>query len=291
MTSPVAVIGLAFDDLDLQRADLDLMFVITEGMDELPETRGGDQLIPFRTGQLAQPRMAHRRPVVAEGWVARPSASVASAYRAYVDSLKLRLEPTALPKLLVATMEDGSKRWVNAVPRNLIGGPALGSDFRPFSIEWEALDPYWYGAYGTGTLDSGLYLDAGWYLDGGADLIVAGSGDYPLANPGTADSEKVRVVVTGPSTGPIGVEVTGSLPVGFVYGPVLAAGQTLTVDNDARTVDLATAFAPTVNGRQDLSLRPGNEHGEYLRLPPGAQTIRVSGNPASTRIHFLPAWN
>jgi hypothetical protein len=289
VTSPVAVIGLTYDGYDLQRADLDIFFQITEGLDTLPETRGDDQLIPFRTGRLAQSRMADRRPVVAMGWVTRPSVSQTPAYRAYLDGLKAKLEPTALPRVLVATLEDGSKRWINAVPRDLLPGDGWGSDFRSFSIEWEALDPYWYSAYGSATLDSGLYLDAGWYLDDGADLTVAGSGDYALTNPGTADSEKVRVIVTGPSSGAVGVEVAGAVPVGFTY-PLLATGETLTVDNDARTVVLTSA-APPVNGRQNLILRPGNEHGEYLRLPPGAQTIRVSGNPVSTRIHFLPAYN
>lgn len=291
MTNAVAVIGLAWDDFELQRADLDIHFEITEGMDELPNTRGSDQVIPFRTGLLPSARMAHNRPVVAVGWVTGPpTASAKTAYRAYVDSLKARLDPTKGPRLLVATLEDGSKRWIRAVPRNLIGGPGMGSDFRPFSIEWEALDPYWYGTYGIGTLDSGLFLDTGWFLDGGADIIITGSGDHALTNPGTADCEKVRVTITGPSAGAVSVEVTGSVPIGFTY-PALLTGQTLTVDNHERTVTRATAFAPTVNGRQNLSLRPGNEHGEYLRLPPGAQTLRVSGAPAQTRIHFLPTWN
>lgn len=290
MTSPVAVIGLSFDDLDLQRADLDILFQITEGIDELPDTRGNDAIIPFRRGRLAQRRTADSRAVVAQGWVTRPSASVAAAYRTYMDALKARLDPTQEPRLLVATMEDGSKRWIPAVARNLAGGPAMGSDFRPFSIEWEAAEPYWHGAYGIATLDSGLFLDTGWYLDDGADIVIAGSGDQIVTIPGTADTERVRVVITGPSSGAVTVEVAGSSPVGFTY-PTLLAGQTLTVDNYERTVTLTSTAAPTINGRGDMTLRSGNEHGEYLRLSPGVQTLRVAGNPVSTRIHFQPAYN
>lgn len=292
MTSPVAVVGLVWDDDDLQRADLDVFFEITEGLDDLPETRGSDQVIPFRRGRLVQPRWPDGRPIVALGHVTGPSgAGAAAAYRGYVDDLKARLDPTGPARLLVATLEDGTKRWINAVPRDLVGGPALGADFRPFSIRWDAPDPFWYGAYGIATLDSGLALDTGRILDGSADIVIAGSGDYVLANPGSADSQRVRVVINGPSSGPVTVEVTGSQPVGFSFGVALAAGQTLTVDNHDRTVSLATKFKPTTNARKDLSLRPGNEHGEYLRLRPGAQTIRVSGAPATTRINFLPTYS
>lgn len=153
MSSPVGVISLAFRGYDLQRADLNVMFAITEGLDTLPEFRGQDQLIPFRTGRLPVPRTADRRPVVATGWVAGAAPAPETSYRAYLDGLKAVLDPTLAEAYLVATLPDGSVRWIKAKASNLIGGELIGHELRPMSIEWEALDPFWYSAYGIGTLD------------------------------------------------------------------------------------------------------------------------------------------
>jgi hypothetical protein len=283
MTSPVAVIGLTYDGYDLQRADLDVFFQITEGLDTLPDTRGDDQLIPFRTGRLPQPRMGDRRPIVAMGWVTRPSVSQTSAYRVYLDGLKAKLEPTGSPRVLVATLEDGSKRWTSAVPRNLLPGDGWGSDFRSFSIEWEALDPYWYGTYGTLALDGGLFLDAGWSLDSSTAIVVTGTADFDTL--GTAAVERVVVRFTGPSSGSVGIEVGGSDPVGFMVARTLAAGEVLEVDNDARTALLGGASV-----RNLMSLYASNQHGEYIRLPAGPVTLNAIGGAAETRVLFSPTY-
>jgi hypothetical protein len=279
----VAVIGLSWDGFDLQRADLDIHFEITEGLDELPETRGSDDVIPFRRGRLAQERMADRRPIVAVGWVTRPSASPAHAYRVYIDSLKARLNPIGPPRLLVATLEDGQQRWLSAVPRDLIGGPALGSDFRPFSIEWEALDPYWYSTWGSLALDAGYLLDDGWFLDSSAEVLITGAKTFDTL--GTTDVERVRVRFVGPSAGPVGIEIPSAVPLGFTVNRLLVAGETLDVDNFARTVTLGGASL-----RNLLTLRPANQHGEYLRLPPGEVTLMSTGGAAETRVLFSPTY-
>jgi hypothetical protein len=297
MTSPIAVIGLTYDGYDLQRADLDIFFQITEGLDDLPETRGSDDLIPFRVGRLPVPRIADRRPVVAMGWVTRSSTSTEAAYRAYIDDIKERLDPTGPPRTLIVTLEDGSQRWIHAVPRNLLPGDALGSDFRAFSIEWEALDPYWYGSWGDLTLDAGYLLDDGWFLDSSSEVIVAAGVGYVTINTlSTAPIAKVRVRFSGPSVGDVGIETVGSEPVGFRLAGALTSVDTLEVDNDARTVLLInTALVeldiPDIeNVRNLLTLNPANQHGEYLRLPSGSVTLQILGSPAETRILFSPTY-
>jgi hypothetical protein len=286
MTSPVVVIGLDWDGFDLQRADLDILFELTEGLDDLPQTRGSDDVIPFRSGRLPQDRIADHRPVVATGWVTRPSASVASAYRAYVDSLKAKLDPTGPPHILVATLEDGSKRWINAVARDLIGGPALGSDFRPFSIAWDALDPYWYGTNAVIALDSGLFLDAGLTLDQDATIVITPTTvayDYTFTAHGTTDITGVVVEIDGPSVSrPFIYNKSLDPVVGFGYATALIAGQTLVVDSGRRTATLGS-----VNARGGLTpTYPGNRHGEYIRVRPGENTIRIDGQPAEVRMSF-----
>lgn len=285
MTSAVAVIGLAFDDYDLQRPDLNVLFAITEGLDTLPAVRGADQLIPFRTGNLPSARIADRRSIVATGWLAGAAPAPELSYRAYLDGLKRVLDPTRPPAALRATLQDGSVRWINAVARSLIGGDMIGHEFRPMSIEWEALDPYWYSQWGTLTLDSGLYLDAGWYLDSSADVVITGTGPVVVDPLGTADVERVRVRFTGPSSGPVGLATQVVLPVGFSVARTLVAGEILEVDNYART-----CLLNGVSVRNLMNLWPGNQHGEYIRLPPGPTPLLAAGGAAETRVSFTTTW-
>jgi hypothetical protein len=283
----VALVGLVWDDYDLQRPDLDVMFELTEGLDELTGTRGDDQVIPFRAGRLAQSRTADRRPLVGSGWVTGRTPTAVSAYRAYVDGLKAKLDPTGPPKLLVATLEDGSKRWISAVPRDLIGGPGSGADYRPFSIQWDGLDPFWYSPLGQLTLDSGLLLDDGYVLDSSAEIVVSAAAslfDVIVVNPGSADTDLVAIRMAGASLGVVGIE-NATTGVGFSAGVALTAGQELLVDVRGRTIERAG-----VSVRSTTTLFAANQHGEFFRLRPGTNRIRITGKPTETRLLFNPAW-
>lgn len=292
MTSPVGVIGLSYDGYDLQREDLDVLFQITEGLDTLPETRGTDQVIPFRSGQLPQARIAHRRSVVARGWVAGAAPSPETSYRAYLDGLKAVLDPTRAPAILVATLVDGSKRWINARPANpaLIGGDLVGHEMRPMSIEWDALDPFWYGSNGVILLDSGLVLDDGLVLDSDAKIVIVPTSTSHVSTftaLGTADIENVVVEIVGPSTGAIDIgnlSVVDGTSSGFSH-PALVAGQTLVVDSGNRTARVGGA-----NARGNLVLHSGNRHGEYFRVRPGSNTLSIIGRPAEVRLSFMAAY-
>jgi len=286
MTSPVAIVGLTFRGYDPQRPDLDVFFEITEGLDELPEMRGEDQLIPFRTGQLPGLRLAHRRPVVLTGHIMGSGSAPRSVYRAYVDELKGIFDPAAGPGILAATLPDGTNRWLNAVARNIVGGEGFGGEFRSLSIELEALDPYWYGAWGTLALDEGYDLDDGELLDSSAEVVIAPTSTshaIDIDALGTADIERLRFTFTGPSTSSPGFY---GASVGFTFGATLTSGQVLVVDNFARTVMLAG-----VNRRDLLTLLSGNEHGEYARFRVGINSCRVTGFPAECRVQLTPTWN
>lgn len=286
MSSPVAIVGLVWDGHDLQRPDLNVFFEITEGLDDLPEVRGEDQLIPFRAGRLPGLRLPHRRPIVAVGHVMGPADTTAkAAFRAYVDEIKGWMDPTAGEKALVATLEDGSTRWITCAARNIIGGEGWVSEYRAFSLEWEAVsDPLWRADWGEWMLDSGLALDDGWYLDEVGYLVITPTSspfDITFNALGTAQTGAVRVEVDGPGTGNVDVSnITLSPVVGFAVA-TLAGGAHLVVDSGARTVTLNGAQA-----RGSLFLAAGNAHGEYLRLAAGSNTIRVYGTPAQVRIYF-----
>lgn len=278
--------SLRWEGHDLQPAHRRWRFWVAEGRDGLLEARSSSQVIPFRRGRLHVPAIGDRRPLEVRGYIKEITDG---SMQAELDEIKGLLDPERFaPGILVDDFADGTQRWIRGVPRDLMSRYG-GQAGRLLSIDLEALDPYWYSAWGTLALDGGLFLGAGLTLDSSAEIVVAGSGDYALVNPGTAESERVRVAITGPSAGPVGVEVVGSEPVGFTY-PALIAGQSLIVDNHERTVTLTPSAGPSVNGRKDLTFRPGNEHGEYVRFPPGAQTIRVTGGATTTRIRFTPTY-
>lgn len=279
------LIGLAFDGYQLQRPDLDLIFEITEGLDTLPTTRGVDTIIPFRRGRLAQPHLADTRHIVATGWIAGSGAAPRSSYREFVDELKAHLDPSTDPRLLVATLEDGSARWIRAVPRNLMPGDGIGGEFRALSIEWEGLDPFWYSSLGSLMLDSGHVLDSGESLDTGAEIVITGTGDAEIDTVGNAPVERVRVRITGPSSGPVGLETVEAAPIGFTVARTLGSGEVLEVDNDGRT-----CLVDGVSVRNLMTLSAGNRHGEYLRLPAGVVALRATGDAAQTSVAFDPAW-
>lgn len=283
------VTGLTWDNLDIQR--LDVMITIDEGLDSLPAFRGNDQLIPFRTGRLPGQQFADHRPVVASGWIAGSGALPRSSYRAYVDELKLHLDPRKGPRTLVATLGDGSTRWITARAGSLLPGNRIGDEFALFSIQWDALDPYWYGTWGTLAADSGLFADAGYFSDSSADIVVVPTSlthDVSIDTLGSADVEKVRVTFTGPSAGYPGLVVTPA------YGPqvwfrvltVLTAGQTLVVDNDARTMLLNG-----VSKRNLAEFGGGNQHGEYVHLGSHLNSVQVLGQPVQARITFNPTYS
>jgi hypothetical protein len=278
----------------LQRPDLNIMFEITEGLDSLPEVRGRSQLIPFRTGQLPVDRWADRRSIVATGWVAGQASYAAGgwadpalfdpalvgptvvlahpspeeSYRAYLDSLKRVLDPTKPTGILTVPMDDGTTRWINAKPAqpSLLGGDPIGREMRPLSVEWEALDPFWYGGR----------------------LVVAMVPGAPVVvdTLGTADVENGVITIQGPAADPgFVVSMPDGSIVGFTFDLSLSASERLVVDNARRTATLAGATRRNV-----MSLLEGNRHGEYFRLAAGRNPVTILGSAAEVRLAFTVAF-
>ena len=275
--------SLTWQGLDLQPAHRRWRFWIAQGRDELPDVRTSSDLIPFRRGRLHRPGVADRRPLELRGYIQEASLA---AFRAQHDTLKGLLDPeTEEPGTLADTFEDGGVRWVRAVPRNLVskyGGDAT----RVLSIELEALYPFWYGSNGVITLDSGLLLDSGYAMDQDAKIVITPmtpAYNFTFNALGTTAITDVIVEVDGPSDDRVFIYNESLSPVvGFGYDVVLGAAETLVVDSGARSVRLGS-----VNARGSLLLGyPGNRHGEYLRLRPGSNTIRINGKPAQVRISF-----
>ncbi len=276
-----------WEGFDLAPAHRRWRFWIAQGRDDLPGARTSADLIPFRRGRLHQPATADVRRLELRGYITETDLAGLLATR---DEIKRLLEPERDdPGILTDTFEDGSIRWIRAIPRSADATYA-GQAKRLYSILLEALDPFWYGAWGSLALDVGADLDDGYVLDGSADLVVVPTSPAHVVEIdafANAEIERVRVTFTGPSVSGPGVELVrpGASAIGFQMATALAAGEVLVVDNWARTAAIGT-----VPRRADMALRDGNRHGEYVHLLPRANTIRITGQPAEARLQFTPTF-
>ena len=153
----------------------------------------------------------------------------------------------------------------------------------------EVADLYSAGAVEHYSGSDPLLLDNGESLDSGAETVLAPSSpshEFALNTLGTADVERVRVRMVGPSVEAPGFEVdTPAGVIGFQLASPLVGGEILEVDNYARTVLL-----DGVSARGSMTLGAANRHGEYARLRPGNNTVRAIGQPAEVRILFTPTY-
>lgn len=145
MTSPVAIIGLTYDGVDVQEEDLDIFFEVTRGLNEAPEVRGVDTVVPSRAGRVPRARQDDVLRVVLKGHVRGSGADDAAQkedYRANADTVRALFSPNREPADLVALAEDGSTRTLICRP---IGSPMwnerVASLYADVSVELEAVDP------------------------------------------------------------------------------------------------------------------------------------------------------
>lgn len=123
MSNAVAVVGLTFRGVDIQRGDFGIFLEIVRGLEELPETRGKDTIIPALAGRMYRNRVVDRLMVELRGMVVGngSSESVArSDLRTNMDFLRALFDPTLAPGDLVATLENGLTRTITARPLNIL---------------------------------------------------------------------------------------------------------------------------------------------------------------------------
>lgn len=110
MTTPIASVALTYGGTDLQPEELGFHLQIASGLDDSPDVRGDDVLIPYLPGKLPRPRRFDHRRIVLEGMVrglGTTEAERRSDYRATRRGLAVLFDPAAVPADLVATLEDG----------------------------------------------------------------------------------------------------------------------------------------------------------------------------------------
>lgn len=146
MHSGVWSTGLTANSTDLTSTDGRLLFRLTRGLDEVPEVRGEDTIIPSLAGRVARNRVLDRLVLEAEGYVMGAGTTEAEQradLRDLVDALRTLMDPTQAPYEIEATLEDGSTRTIQARPVNIVWGDDDIPSLRTASLQWESVDPVW----------------------------------------------------------------------------------------------------------------------------------------------------
>ena len=146
MTNAVAVIALTYDATDVQASDFGIFLEIVRGLNETPEVRGTDTVVPGRAGRIARNRVADRLPIELRGIVMGNGSTEADQrddFRTNVLALRALFSPARTPTDLVATLEDGSTATISARPLNIVWDEQVPSLSANVSVELESVDPDW----------------------------------------------------------------------------------------------------------------------------------------------------
>jgi len=146
VANPAAVIPLTFDSVDIQFADFGIFLEIREGLNEPAQVRGVDIIVPGADGRVARNRRKDTRRVVLAGWVmgnGTDTATARSNYRSNVETIETLFALDAAPAVLVATLENGVQKSLNARTLNVIYSPQIASELDYLTIELEAVGPDW----------------------------------------------------------------------------------------------------------------------------------------------------
>lgn len=148
MTHPLASVPLTYDGTDLNPDDYRIFFEIVSGRfaDGL-EVRGKDVTVPSLAGRSARNRIADARRIELRGHVRGHGDDVDERredYLALMDALAILFDPTRSPAALIATVEDGSQRSIDARPLPAFAvNEQVPSEFAYVSVVLESVDPDW----------------------------------------------------------------------------------------------------------------------------------------------------
>jgi hypothetical protein len=139
MTSPLAVVGLTADGIDVQTFGDGIFLEIVVGLAESPVVRGEDTTIPAAAGSLEGNRINDYLPIELRGRVrAADGVTDLDAMRAshYANLMTVRtlFAPNRPRMPLVASLPGGSTLTIQAQPLNTISAEVAAGEETELSI-------------------------------------------------------------------------------------------------------------------------------------------------------------
>jgi hypothetical protein len=130
----------------LETASLSLYLEVTYGLNEQPDVRGKDSVVPHLAGQIPRNRMAHDRRILLTGWVAGDGATDALAKASFqdtFDTLSVLFASDRDVANLVVTAPDATTRTISARPLNIVVKEIVPSQFAEVTVELLSVAPHW----------------------------------------------------------------------------------------------------------------------------------------------------
>lgn len=119
---------------------------LVRGLDDGPEVRGVDTVVPGSAGRIPRSRVWDHRTIELEGFVGGAGASEAvqrADMRSMLEALRTLFDPTRAPASLVIGLEDGGTATISARPLNMLCPATIASVRERVNIELEAVEDDW----------------------------------------------------------------------------------------------------------------------------------------------------
>jgi hypothetical protein len=148
MTTPISKVGVIYDSQDVQFSDLQVFLQITKGLNETPNVRGKDSIVPALAGRVERNRINDIIPIELKGFVrADPSLTtqglIEASFRANVNFLRTLFATNRDRADLIAILEDGNTATISALPvPGAIWVERVPSEFSEVSIPLEGYDDW-----------------------------------------------------------------------------------------------------------------------------------------------------
>jgi len=247
-----------------------------DGVDELPELRGENRVVPSIHGRrFARKRMDQRRLTLAL-WV--QSMNEAGTLTESTNARQARANLDALQALfgdrtagaLVRVMPDGSERTATAEVV-AVGNieDEFGHELYGITVDFLLPDPLFYGVPATVT-----------------QAIAASPTNFSLVNAGSASTHRAVLTFTGPIVNPRLSNLTIDAGAGFFVEALVtvAAAKLLVID--------CSTWTATNDGVNAIGSIRHSGAFEFFRLEPGSNSLRVTATSSggSLAIDYAPPY-
>jgi hypothetical protein len=136
----------AYDGTALETSDLSVYLEVTFGLNEQPDVRGSDSVVPHADGAISRNRRAHDRRILLSGWVSgvgSTTALVRASYQNTFDTLFTLFATDRVPADLVVTSPDATTRTIEARPLNIAIKEVVLGEFAEVTVEMLSVAPNW----------------------------------------------------------------------------------------------------------------------------------------------------
>lgn len=123
-----------------------IMLRCVRGLDDSPEVRGTDTIVPGLAGRIVRSRVRDRRVIELAGWVMGTGTTEADQredVRDALEELRALFDPTRTPATLLLELEDGGFATISARPLSTVMGDDPIPTYRALSVELEAVEADW----------------------------------------------------------------------------------------------------------------------------------------------------